>query len=370
MKRLLGILTLVLVLYGTVLVLDDPYAGSVGAHRSRPPAGAVGHHHPRRQRRHHLGRHRSVHRLGRGPERVEPGRAAGEAGAAAAGHHDCAGRRVLIGLFQGLLITKLKLQPFIVTLCGLFIFRGAAQLVTLVDHHALGQKFATGFRSTAPILEGSSKTVGIGNATDLQNYLFLVKGRWLGVPMTFWLLLVVAAIIFVLLHRSVYGRYLYAIGYNEQAARYAGIRTDRYKILAYVLCAALGVRAGSSTCSTWGPCRRRAPAVGIELYAITGAVLGGCSLRGGEGTVPGVLLGTAVLPLLNNLCIFAGVPSDLEFMVIGVALLLGTIVDEVLKRRSAKRISRWRSHPCFVTLPRSSVLAAVGSAGPGAGQTG
>src|SRR5436190_24101907 len=76
----------------------------------------------------------------------------------------------------------------------------------------------------------------------------------------------------------------------------------------------------------------------LELYAITGAVLGGCSLRGGEGTVPGILLGTAVLPLLNNLCIFAGVPSDLQFMVIGVALLAGTIADELLKRRGAKKL--------------------------------
>ncbi len=245
---------------------------------------------------------------------------------------------VLIGLFQGLLIAKLKLQPFIVTLCGLFVFRGAAQLVTLVDYAALGHKLTSFFQSSAPILRGSSKTVGIGSGTGLGPYIFTFSGKFLGVPMNFWLLVAVAALVFVLLHRSVYGRYLYAIGYNEQAARYAGIRTDRYKIMAYVLCAALAGLGGIIDLFYVGTASPSGTGSWYELYAITGAVLGGCSLRGGEGTVPGILLGTAVLPLLRSLCIFAGVPSDLDFMVIGIALLAGTIVDELLKRRTAKTV--------------------------------
>lgn len=338
MKRLFGILALVMVLYGTVL-FSDPYAGSVENHQNL------------------------ARRLGQwgiitlgvsvviisGGIDLSIGSVVGLSASSLGVLLEkqvpplpailiVLGGAVLIGVFQGLLVTKLKLQPFIVTLCGLFIFRGAAQLVTLVDYHALGQKFATFFQSTEPILKGSSKTVGIGNAANLQSYLFLVKGKYLGVPMTFWLLLVVAVFIFVLLHRSVYGRYLYAIGYNEQAARYAGIQTDRYKILAYVLCATLAGVRGIIDLFDVGTVSPSGTGSWYELYAITGAVLGGCSLRGGEGTVPGVLLGTAVLPLLNNLCIFAGVPSDLEFMVIGVALLLGTIVDELLKRRSAKKV--------------------------------
>src|SRR5262249_27541563 len=156
-----------------------------------------------------------------------------------------------------------------------------------------------------------------------------------GVPMTLWLLAGLAVVTAVLLHRSVYGRYLYAIGYNEQAARYAGITTDRYKIFAYVFCSFLAGLGGVLFLLDVGTATPSTAGSWYELYAITGAVLGGCSLRGGEGTVPGILLGTAVLPLLRNLCIFAGVPSDLEFTVIGVALLLGTISDELLKRRAA-----------------------------------
>ncbi len=223
-----------------------------------------------------------------------------------------------IGLIHGLLVTLLRLQPFILTLCGLFIYRGLAQWATLTP-------------------SGSSRDVGIGARPDLAVYRFWTAGTVANIPMVFILLLGLAVVATVLLHWSVYGRYLYAIGYNEQAARYAGIATNRYKILAYVWCSLLAGLGGilflfdletaqASTMGNW-----------YELYAITGAVLGGCSLRGGQGTVLGILLGTAVLPLLRNLCIFANVPSDLEYTVIGAALFLGTVADELLKRRSATR---------------------------------
>ena len=138
----------------------------------------------------------------------------------------------------------------------------------------------------------------------------------------------------------VYGRYLFAIGANEQAARYAGIPTDRYKILAYVICSAAG-RAGRRPvrCSTAATANATHAGSLLELYAITGAVLGGCSLRGGEGTVPGMFLGAAVLPLLRQLCSFSGITNELEYAVIGLALLTGTVVDELLKRRAARRIA-------------------------------
>jgi ribose transport system permease protein len=248
------------------------------------------------------------------------------------------GGAILIGLFHGFLVTRLRLQPFIVTLCGLFIYRGLAQLAPVLDVRALGARLLSyltlgHWAAEAPILLGSSRDVGIGGRPDLADLRFLVAGNVAGVPMMFLLMLAVAALAAVLLHLSVYGRYLYAIGYNEQAARYAAIATDRYKVLAYVLCSLLAGLGGllllldletaqPSTAGSW-----------YELYAITGAVLGGCSLRGGQGMVAGMVLGTAVLPLLRNLCNFGGIPSDLEYTVIGVALLLGTITDELLKRR-------------------------------------
>ena len=143
-----------------------------------------------------------------------------------------------------------------------------------------------------------------------------------------------AAVLGVLLHFSVYGRYLYATGANEQAAKYAGIPTDRYKILAYVICSTCAGLGGILFLPMYSSANPATAGTLLELYAITGAVLGGCTLRGGEGTVPGMLLGAAVLPLLNKLCNFSDwIGSDLEYAVIGLALLLGTVVNELIARR-------------------------------------
>jgi ribose transport system permease protein len=156
-------------------------------------------------------------------------------------------------------------------------------------------------------------------------------------------LLLVAAVLAVLLHRTVYGRYLYAIGFNEQAARYAGIATRRHKVLAYVICSTLAGLGGVLFLLKIRQAQPSSAGQLLELYAITGAVLGGCSLRGGEGTVLGIVLGAAVLPLLQQICLASPyIRSDLEFTVIGASLLLGTIADELLKRRTARQPDRWR----------------------------
>jgi ribose transport system permease protein len=265
----------------------------------------------------------------------------------------------IIGYIHGLLITKVNLQPFIVTLCGLFIYRGLAQLLTLIKFQDLGEKLKQGWDGPGRLLRDSSRDVGIGSRQDLDSLLFLQRGNlplgdwlnlpeairgWLNIPMPLVIFLILGIASAVLLHMSVFGRYLYALGYNEQAAKYAGIRTNRFKQIAYVLCstmAGLGgilfllkVRSASpSNAGSW-----------FELYAITGAVLGGYSLRGGEGMVIGIILGTAILPLLRSFVIFAGIPSDLEFTVIGIALLLGTIADEFLRGNTfSKMLAKLRA---------------------------
>src|SRR5581483_7621093 len=145
-------------------------------------------------------------------------------------------------------------------------------------------------------------------------------------------LLAIALVLGLLLHGTRYGRYLYAIGANEEAARYAGVPTDRYKVLAYVICSTLAGVGSILFLLDKETVNPTSAGSLLELYAITGAVLGGCSLRGGEGTVPGMVLGAAVLPLLRGLCSFNNIPSDIEYAVIGTALLCGTIADELLKR--------------------------------------
>lgn len=247
----------------------------------------------------------------------------------------------LIGLFNGLLVTRLRLQPFIVTLCGLFIFRGLAYWLALPDPSSplrgLARFLSLGhLYAKTPLQTGSAGNVGIGaRVEDLRGLIFLSDGVFHGVPVRLVLLLALAGVLAVFLHYSVYGRYLYAVGSNEQAARYAGIPTNRYKVFAYVFCAMMAGLGGMLELLELKTVSPSNTGSWYELFAITGAVLGGCSLRGGEGTVVGMLLGAAVLPLLRNLCNFSAIPSDLEYLVIGVALLLGTIVDEVVKRRGA-----------------------------------
>jgi ribose transport system permease protein len=221
----------------------------------------------------------------------------------------------LVGLAHGLLVTKLRLQPFLVTLCGLFMYRGLARWV-------------------------SQGSVSMPEQADLEAMRSaLVTGNVLGMPAQLWLFLLIAALLGVLLHGSVYGRYLYAIGHNEQAARYAGIRTDRYKVMAYVICSTLAGLGGVLFMLYNRTAQASSAGSLLELYAITGAVLGGCSLRGGEGTIPGMLLGAAVLPMLAQICIYSqSIGSDLEYTVIGGALLLGTIANELLARRAAARV--------------------------------
>jgi ribose transport system permease protein len=228
------------------------------------------------------------------------------------------GAATLVGLFHGLLVAKLRLQPFLVTLCGLFMYRG------------LARKLSSGAIALPSELPGVGWLRGA-----------LVSDKTLGLPHVLLLLVVVAALLAVLLHGSVYGRYLYAIGHNEQAARYAGIATDRHKILAYIICSSLAGLGGVLFLLEYRNATPSSSGSLLELYAITGAVLGGCSLRGGEGTIPGMVLGAAVLPLLQQICTFSPyIGSDLEYTVIGAALLLATVANELVSRltwtRSAK----------------------------------
>lgn len=231
----------------------------------------------------------------------------------------------VIGLLHGLLITQLRLQPFLVTLCGLFIYRGVARWLRS--------------DGTIRLPEVTLESGAVDLRPDVANLRsFLVSGEVLGVSNQLVLMLVLAGLLAVFLHGSVYGRYFYAIGHNEQAARYAGIATDRYKILAYVLCSTLAGLGGVLFLLGYRYAQPSSAGSLLELYAITGAVLGGCSLRGGEGTVAGMLLGAAVLPLLQQICVYSPrIGNQLEYAVIGAALLAGTIANELLARRSSAR---------------------------------
>jgi ribose transport system permease protein len=223
------------------------------------------------------------------------------------------GMGIVAGVIHGLLVTKLRLQAFIVTLCGLFIYRGLARWWSENTSVGLDEQRSPGF-----VYWFSDATV-------------------VGLPIEFIYLIVAAFLAWLLMHRAIYGRYLFAIGSNELAAKYSGIAVDRYKILAYVLCSLSAVAFAILKLTENKSILPSNGGESMELYAIAGAVLGGCSLRGGDGSVAGILIGTAILVLLRQAVYFSGVPDTLESTAIGTALLLGAILDETIRRRSAVR---------------------------------
>ena len=221
-----------------------------------------------------------------------------------------------IGFAHGLLITKMRLQPFVVTLCGLLIYRGAARYIT--DDQSQG--FGNGFRGLKFLAKGEIPIVGE-----------------FALPFPFVIMLLVGIVAAVFLNRTIYGRYLLALGRNEIAARYSGINTDVMKIIAYVICSALAGVAGILFALDLNSVQPSGLGEFYELFAIAGAVLGGCSLRGGEGSILGVIIGTAVLRVLYNSINILHIPTHLEFAIIGAVILSGVIVDELVKRLAAKR---------------------------------
>lgn len=229
----------------------------------------------------------------------------------------------LIGLFHGLLITKLRLQSFIVTLCGLLIYRGLARWITGDNTLGFG----------APELEELCETV-VGTiplsipALGIESFLL---------PVPFLYVIGLGLLAGGFLHWTIYGRYLLALGRNEQAARYSGINTDRMVIASYVLCSLIAAFGGMLLALDVKSVQPSGFGVGWEMYAIAAAVLGGCSLRGGEGSILGVIIGTALIRVILNATSLLGIPDTLAEATIGVVILLGVIADEIMHRIAARR---------------------------------
>jgi len=221
-----------------------------------------------------------------------------------------------IGLFHGLLITKLRIQPFIVTLCGLLLYRGIARGFT------------------------ADQTVGFGN--EFKSLRLLATGKvpflpGFDLPAPLLFLAVVAILAAVFLNRTIFGRYLLALGRNPQAATYSGISTQKMTILAYVVSSGLAGLGGILFVLDVNSAQPVDFGSFYELYAIAAAVLGGCSLRGGEGSIVGVLVGAALMQVLRNMITLVTTRNNVEFAIIGAVILLGVVADELTRRIAAKR---------------------------------
>lgn len=243
----------------------------------------------------------------------------------------------LIGAIHGLLITRAHLQPFVVTLCGLLIYRGLARVWTGDDQVGLGsalvgfKAIATGAAFEFPLplvarLSGDSDSWG--------------DWTWIEFPVTGVLLLVVAAAAWFFLQHTVAGRHLLAVGENEQAARFSGVRTDRLIVLAYVISGTLAALAGVLFLLEWNSVQPGSSGNFYELYAIAAAVLGGCSLRGGRGAVFGVIAGAAVMRCLYKAIVVLGIEQQWEMVIIGAALLASVLFDEVMGRWRVWKLRR------------------------------
>ncbi|MHB1103721.1 MAG: ABC transporter permease [Devosia sp.] len=207
------------------------------------------------------------------------------------------------GFINGIIITRFRVPPLIATLGTLALYRGIAE--------------------------------GISEARSVRGYpdwfFVLGQGQVLGVPTQLWLLGVVAVIAAILLGYTTWGRATYAIGSNEVAARFSGLRVDWIKIAIYsssgfaaALAAAIFVSRVSTTRSDMG--------TGVELDAITAVVLGGTSIFGGRGTIVGTVLGLILVQALKNGLSLAGVKSDGTIVLIGAVLILTILLSNLLHR--------------------------------------
>jgi ribose transport system permease protein len=226
----------------------------------------------------------------------------------------------LVGLAQGLLITRLNLQPFIVTLGGMLLLRGVSQTV----------------------VRGGTLSLGDVPLARLANGGFFGSENSPLLPYPVFILLIVAAIAAYLLHFTVFGRYVYAIGGNREAAEYSGIPVRRVETLTYVLSSLSGGIAGVCYASYIGQMSQQV-GIAYELYAIASAVLGGVSLRGGEGTVVGSIIGSCIMRVIDNgINMFqwpyrdaAGarrifrLDNNWTFIIIGAVILVAVILDQV-----------------------------------------
>jgi len=219
------------------------------------------------------------------------------------------------GGLNAILISKLRLPPLIVTLATLSVFRGLAEALTR----------------------------GVDTFTNFPaSFLFLGQERWLGVPAQAPILLAVAIGIWLLVHRTIFGRSWRAIGFSPEGARYAGIPVARRLATVYLLAGSIAGLAAVIYTARLGQAKADA-GTGYELFAITAVVLGGTSIFGGVGSVHGTLLGVALIAVLSNGLVHARQPREVAGMLTGALLLLALSIGTAPKMFAALRRRRQTS---------------------------
>lgn len=206
-----------------------------------------------------------------------------------------------IGLMNGLCITRLKMSPFVPTLATLSIARSFALIVT------------------------HGRPISI-YGDEYQTFLWLGGGDIFGIPNPFIIFCITAIFFWILLSRTVWGRYVYAVGGNERTARLTGLHVDRLKIIVYVMSAVVAGTAGlvqysylSSVTADLG--------TGEELAVIAATVIGGANLAGGEGTILGTVIGAIILEVLRNGLLLFGIDPYWQGVFVGAVIILAVSID-------------------------------------------
>ncbi len=204
----------------------------------------------------------------------------------------------LTGLFNGLLVTKGRIAPFIATLGTMSIFRSLIQYFS-----------------------------GAGNILSNNNlYADIGSGSFLKIPVPVWAFLIMAIILHIVLNNTRLGRYMCAVGANDQVARYSAIRVQLVRLIPYII---TGFTAGL-TALLWSSrlnCINPSDCAGYELDAIAAAVIGGTSMSGGKGTIIGTVMGAVMLGMINNMLVLGGVSSYLQQAARGLVIIVAVLLQ-------------------------------------------
>ena len=207
----------------------------------------------------------------------------------------------ILGMMNGLLISYGKLAPFIVTLATMTIFRGATLVYT----------------------NGNPITKGLSDSFLFQ---FLGQGYIVGIPFPVIIMFIVFIVLYVLLHKTAFGKSVYAIGGNEKAAYISGVKLNKVKIIIYSISGIMASISGLIITSRLSSAQPTAGA-SYEMDAIAAVVLGGTSLSGGKGRILGTLIGALIIGVLNNGLNIIGVSAFWQQVVKGVVILIAVLID-------------------------------------------
>lgn len=211
-----------------------------------------------------------------------------------------------VGIINGLLISKGRLQPFIATLGTMTLLRGFTLVYT------------------------QGKPIGTSGGTDSVIFGKIGSGYILGLPIPVYIMVIVFVIAYYILRHLRMGRYIYALGSNEEATIYSGIKTDKVKLFVYGASGLLAALAGIIVTARLGSAQPTAGA-GYELDAIAAVVLGGTSMSGGVGTIGGTAIGALIIGILNNALNLLQVPSYYQNVAKGAVILFAVLLDRKQK---------------------------------------